>query len=157
MVAYCFTLDDESFDMKGSARALRLHFSSESATFLNQEAYHLFLSVPGNVDIDETNTPLDLFVFRDGSVVFWNTPPDLEAAVLGLLEPFRMHKDGDERGPGRETMRWTVDPVATNVSSSGAIAHEDGGSTRTTHSSPLQNVEFSHEMFHSMKYYVSQL
>ena len=118
IVAYCVTLDDESFDMQGSARALQLRFSTEPAIFLHEEVY--YMQLPSNATVEGTMLTFDLFIFKDGSVVLWNAPARIEDAVLQFLEPFRTRREGDDVPAERETMSCAVDADLKEVSPTAA-------------------------------------
>ena len=113
LTAYCFTLDDEGFDVQGSARALQLRFATDAAVFLHEEVF--YISLVRNIAI-VTQRP-ELFVFRDGSVVLWNVPPEMEADALQLLDAFRSRKEASDLSPERETMNCAFDPSLTEVCS----------------------------------------
>jgi hypothetical protein len=123
LVAYCFTLDDESFDHQGSAKALQLRFGTEPAIFLHQEVFHMSFPRPAARQV-ETAGASDVFVFKDGSVVLWNTPIATEAALLTMLESFRTRRNGDDIEPERETMNCNVDATVTNVSAQPHLSAE---------------------------------
>jgi uncharacterized Rmd1/YagE family protein len=112
VVAYCFNLDDENFDMQGSAQAIQLKFSTEPAIFLHEEVFHLLL-LQG---VQNPGQNSDLFIFKDGSIVLWNVPSTEEATILQLLMPFRSRRHGDDVPPERETMSCAFDSSLSNVS-----------------------------------------
>ena len=116
VVAYCFTIHDESFDLMGSARALQEDLGVTTGFLFDGDVYHASLNRGqggSSCEVGMGDELMDMFVFEGGTCVFWNTPREYESMALHILQRFRVHEGELVK---RDTLRYCHDASCSQVS-----------------------------------------